>query len=543
MQYWQTGYQLNQGKYVVEKILGSGGFGVTYKVRETRSQKPFAIKVLNPQRQQQGNFEQLQDKFINENIALASCRHPNIVRVYSKMFREGKLRCMVMDFIEGENLASYLDRRDVLSETEAIKLISQVGNALSYIHQQGFLHRDIKPDNILLRSSDLSPVLIDFGLAREYTPGTIRSMTNAMTESFAPIEQYENRGDFGAWTDVYALAATLYVLVTKELPIPSRFRAHAELPPPKQHNSKISEKLNTAILKGMEFEPSVRPKSVKEWLEMLKPPHSKPESPKPPVNSPLDLSRERRQAKYFTEDLGNGVKLEMVYIPGGSFLMGAPESEKGCVSFERPQHKVTLSAFWMAKYPTTQAQYRAITGYNPSRFKANNNPVETVSYDEAIDFCQKLSTKLGKKFNLPSEAQWEYACRAGTTTPFYFGETITSDLANYNANYTYVNEPKGKYRRETTPVGSFSPNSFGLYDMHGNVCEWCADNWHSNYSDAPIDSSVWEDKNSSNFVVRGGSWDFSPDFCRSAYRFDSYSRGLRDNDIGFRVACVAPRTT
>ena len=269
MQYWQQGTRINNNKYIVEQILGSGGFGITYKVKESRTNKQFAIKTLNYQCQQLPDFEQLQQKFINEALALASCRHPNIVRVFPQMFQESGLWCMVMEYVEGLDLASYIDRRGVFSEQEAIDLITKVGNALSHVHQQGYLHRDIKPSNILLRSSDLSPLLIDFGLAREYTPNTIRSMTSAVTECYAPIEQYENRGNFGAWTDVYALAATAYTMVTKQPPLPSRYRVHTPLQTPQQHNPNISDRLNTAILKGMEFEPNNRPKTIKDWLKLL----------------------------------------------------------------------------------------------------------------------------------------------------------------------------------------------------------------------------------------------------------------------------------
>lgn len=310
MQYWQQGHQLNDEKYIVEQLLGSGGFGVTYKVKQSRSNKPFAIKTLNYQCQQQSDFEQLQQKFINESIALASCRHPNIVRVYPQMFQERGLWCMVMEYIEGQDLASYLDSKGILTEPEAVSLIARVGNALTYVHQQGFLHRDIKPDNILLRSSDLSPVLIDFGLAREYTPKNSRSMTNARTEGYAPIEQYENRGNFGAWTDVYALAATLYVLVTKEMPIPARFRAYAELPSPKQFNPNLSDKLNTAILKGMALEPENRPQSVKEWLDLLLLKPVEVTATQPKVASPKPQSK-KKQSKSFTQ---NKVEISTIQV-------------------------------------------------------------------------------------------------------------------------------------------------------------------------------------------------------------------------------------
>jgi formylglycine-generating enzyme required for sulfatase activity len=258
------------------------------------------------------------------------------------------------------------------------------------------------------------------------------------------------------------------------------------------------------------------------------------------------VDRQQSSAPYQTLDLGQGVTLDMVLIPGGSFLMGSPNSEPDRDRREGPQHQVTLAGFWMGKYPVTQAQYQAIMGNNPAKFKGDNRPVEQVSWNDAIEFCDRLSQKLGQPYNLPSEAQWEYACRAGTTTPFHFGETLTTDLANYNGNDTYGAGPKGIYRDETSEVGSFPPNGFGLYDMHGNVWEWCLDRWHNSYQGAPADGSAWiSDENKllglfSNIVCRGGSWDSFPRSCRCAYGFFSTPAFCNFYD-GFRVVSVPPR--
>jgi formylglycine-generating enzyme required for sulfatase activity len=243
--------------------------------------------------------------------------------------------------------------------------------------------------------------------------------------------------------------------------------------------------------------------------------------------------RLRKEARYLMEKLGKGVLLQMVSIPGGTFMMGSPETEERRNSAEGPQHQVTVEPFYMGKYPVTQAQWEAVMGNNPSNFKGKNRPVETVSWDEAVEFCKRLSEMMGKTYRLPSEAQWEYACRAGTTTPFYFGETITTDLANYDGNYTYAEGPQGVYREETTEVGSFPPNAFGLYDMHGNVWEWCADSWHDSYEGAPNDGSVWEGS-SGRRVLRGGSWNYVPGVARSADRYRNAS-GVRFGNCGFRV--------
>lgn len=269
MQYWQQGKHLNDGKYIVEELLGGGGYGVTYRVKDTVSNKIYAIKTLNQQRQEQEESQQLKYQFINEIITLANCRHFNIVKVYSQAFSENEFPCMVMDYVEGEDLAKWLNTTGKFAEPDALDIIIQVGRALSYVHSRGFLHRDIKPANILLQRANLSPVLIDFGLAREYSVDSLGSMTNAKTECFAPIEQYRRNGNFGAWTDVYALAATLYVLVTRELPLPATYRRYASLVAPKQLNTNISDRLNKAILRGMELEPENRPQSVEQWLKLL----------------------------------------------------------------------------------------------------------------------------------------------------------------------------------------------------------------------------------------------------------------------------------
>jgi formylglycine-generating enzyme required for sulfatase activity len=269
----------------------------------------------------------------------------------------------------------------------------------------------------------------------------------------------------------------------------------------------------------------------------------------------LTIHRHRQTSQYFIEDLGNGVQLEMVAIPEGNFIMGSPADEPERREDESPQHEVTITPFYMGKYPVTQVQWQAVAALpqvnrelkpEPSNFKGENRPVEQVSWYDAQEFCDRLSRQTGKPYRLPSEAEWEYACRAGTTTPFHFGETITTDLANYrgtdNEEYkwsgSYGRGLKGIYRQETTVVGSFQvANAFGLYDMHGNVWEWCADHWHDNYEGAPTDGSVWlviENDNQYR-LLRGGSWYNNPEYCRSAIRNCSYP----DYDsIGFRVVCA-----
>jgi formylglycine-generating enzyme required for sulfatase activity len=324
----------------------------------------------------------------------------------------------------------------------------------------------------------------------------------------------------------------------------------------------------------------------------------------------LIIHRQKRQAQYYTEDLGDGVELDMMLIPGGKFLMGtqAEEIARLCKEYdvdyfqrESLQHKVEVSPFFMGKYLITQAQWRIVAGWkqikrelnpDPSYFKKPyqdhdrwTRPVERISWHDAQEFCARLSKKTKRTYRLPTEAEWEYACKSvisyqlsviseesiqnpspptppleggkskiqnSSYPPFHFGETITTDLANYRGTDdesgrwkgSYGKGPKGEYREQTTPVGYFQvANAFGLYDMHGNLWEWCEDDWHNNYEqEPPTDGSAWLSKErSSTKVVRGGSWNYLPSYCRSAYR--SYFFPVNDhNDLGLRVVCAAPRT-
>jgi formylglycine-generating enzyme required for sulfatase activity len=266
--------------------------------------------------------------------------------------------------------------------------------------------------------------------------------------------------------------------------------------------------------------------------------------------------------------------IPLAFIPAGSFLMGAPENEPGRSDDEGPQHEVTLASFFMAQTPITQAQWREVAGWqkqerdldpDPSDFKGANRPVEMVSWFDALEFCRRLSQRTGQRYGLPSEAQWEYACRAGTTTQFHFGDTLTPELANCNTE-------------QTTDVASFPANNWGLHDMHGNVWEWCLDEWHKNYDGAPTDGGAWVEGNSlgkccaaapgstapgtaarptaattiptmpstasvsasvasRDRLLRGGSWDCNPRYCRSAYRFRAHP-DFANLVVGFRVVCL-----
>ena len=249
------------------------------------------------------------------------------------------------------------------------------------------------------------------------------------------------------------------------------------------------------------------------------------------------LTWTRSAAERWMQDLGTHIQLEMLMIPAGIFQMGsAPHLGN---PDEQPQHLVTIKPFLLSRFLITQGQWKTVVGkLPPCRFKGDSLPVDRVSWKDAHKFCERLSHKSGRHYRLPSETQWEYACRAGTSTPFSFGETLTVEVANFNGEHTFGMEPRGFYRHVTTEGGTFAPNPFGLYDMHGNLWEWCADTWLDDYSSSPRDGSSYQDNASRYRVARGGSWHEPPGLCRSATRLRMLESDA-DEFTGFRVVCDA----
>ncbi|GCL41298.1 serine/threonine-protein kinase [Dolichospermum planctonicum] len=307
---WQPGQQINNGRFIIQgKPLGSGGFGTTYKALEPSTGKLYAIKTLNQQMQLREDFAEQQVKFINEALTIKGFDHQHILKVH-EVIQSGELFGVVMEYIDGVTLFQYIRQKDIrqkgqLTESEALLYIDQIGQALEYVHAKGSLHRDIKPANILLRQNKQEAVLIDFGLTRSIAT---KSMTASLTEGYAPIEQYRRKGSFGPHTDVYALAATLYYLLTADglnqegefSPVPAQNRKYDDepLPAPRHYNSRISQRVNDAILAGMEIEPEKRTPTVLEFRENLglvrtPPPHPLPaREVRTPPPHPLPASEE-----------------------------------------------------------------------------------------------------------------------------------------------------------------------------------------------------------------------------------------------------------
>jgi formylglycine-generating enzyme required for sulfatase activity len=381
---------------------------------------------------------------------------------------------------------------------------------LEFIHKRNVIHRDLKPENIMRRRSDNQLVLVDFGAAKHATATALaKTGTSIGSASYAAPEQARGRAVFAS--DLYSLGVTCLHLLTGVDPFTLIDDSTLGFAWRDFLNSKrVSDEFGKILDKMTQQRPIDRYATANEVLQAL-------EVRSIPLRTP---QTQKSSARSFTENLNlpsGSTKLEMIAVPSGRYKMGG-------------RHQVSISAFSMGKHQITQAQYESVMGTNPSHFKGANLPVEQVSWNDTVAFCQKLSQKTGKQYCLPSEAEWEYACRSGSTTKYCFGDS-DSQLKNY----AWYDPNSGS---KTHTVGQKKPNAWGLYDMHGNVWEWCADNWESDLSKLPKDGkAIFSSGDSSRHSFRGGSWYLYSYSCRSVNRF-SDSSVYRYNALGFRVVCV-----
>jgi formylglycine-generating enzyme required for sulfatase activity len=459
--------------------------------------------------------------------------HPQIPELLDFFDVDGQ-PYLVQQYIDGQDLEQELAAEGVFSQQKIRGLLESLLPVLDFLHNQSrpVIHRDIKPANIIRRRKDQSLILVDFGAAKQATQTMLaKTGTTIGSPEFAAPEQTRGKPAFAS--DIYSLGVTCIHLLTAISPFDlfdtsqddwvwrdyllnnqvdgllgkvldksivnaagRRYQSAAEMltalnnraqpafaKPQPIDTPYLPPAINAAYIKNQQEKLSF------ETVYLIKGSHQITESKKvlkrnwwglgskeveeshiKKVND-WQVIKKSGQADRLIEDLGNKILLEMVKIPGGEFLMGAPSSEQTSRENERPQHLVKVPRFYIGRYPITQEQYVAIMGNNPSRCTGDRLPVDNVDWNDAQHFCERLSAYSQKNYRLPSEAEWEHACRANTTTSYCFGETISTKLANYNGNLTYGSGIHGEYQSTSTPVGDFPPNGFGLSDMHGNLWE------------------------------------------------------------------------
>jgi formylglycine-generating enzyme required for sulfatase activity len=529
------GTKLQSGAFSIGKALGQGGFGITYLGSDTGLKRPVALKEFFPQNchrhgvsVQPGrllsseDYETACEEFLEEARRLARFQHPNICRVFHS-FKENNTAYMVMEYLKGTTLQDEVNRKGPLPETEAVSIIKQVGEALEVVHQANLLHRDLKPNN-LVRTEDGRVVLIDFGTAREFLSEKTQSHSLTLTPGYAPLEQYARRAKRGPFTDLYALGATLYHLLTAEEPVAATDRAAGVgLDPPRKINVKVSQKISDAVMGAMEMKVMDRPQTAQEFLNALEKGRSVPvptPSPQPRPQS-FPLPRTSEQTHINPKD-----GAEMVFVPAGEFTMGSDE-----IYNAKPMRKVTLDGYCIYRAPVTVVQYKrfCLDTQRPMPDLTSgwswDHPIVNVSWDDAAAYAKWAGVRL------PSEAEWEKTARGTDGRIYPWGN-------EFNTNRLWCSKRSHGDATGTAMVGSFPSGAspYGALDMAGNVWEWCAD-WYSEkyYKSAPNRNPTGPNSGQLR-VLRGGSWSSNePNNFRAANRFRLVPAG-RNYNIGFRCA-------
>ena len=547
-------------RYRPRRILGAGGFGAAFHCDDSHFDEEVVVKSLHA-----ADLNRGVDEVFREARLLRRLSHPAIIGVRDCDYADSGTKArpyIVMDYFPGGTLEAFVRERGTVAPADMVRLAREIAGAMRAAHESGVLHRDLKPENVLVRKEGerWRVKVIDFGLAlrhqtvetsmaRATGENTVLGSSVAGTVKYAPPEQmgqvFDGQGRrvlVGPYSDVYSFGKLCCHALFKTTE------------PRTRHFGTVSVGLSELLEQCIEQELEHRLAdfgAVLTALEAADPEKAEQERRADEARRQEEIERQRREqeeAKRLREtdpskkELRPGevvtsvLGMKFAWCPPGTFLMGSSTSEEERENNE-VQHRVTLTqGFLMGVTPVTQAQWQAVMGSNPSQFNGDDRPVENVSWEDCQDYCQKLGVKTDKRFRLPTEAEWEYACRAGTTTPFHFGDTINTDLANYDGTYTYGNGVEGPYREQTTPVGSFPANAWGLYDMHGNVWEWCQDRYGP-YPDGDIKDPTGGNTGVAR-VLRGGSWFGSPDGCRAAYRLKS-APALRYGGYGCRlVLCL-----
>lgn len=564
----QSGTTLCDGKYTIEAKIGEGGFGITYKAIQNGLNRVVCIKEYFPagkctratkkntvfvQGTSEQVFERYRQAFVREAKMLATLHHPNIVEVLD-VFDENNTSYMVMTFVKGKSLQQIVEVRGKLPYPETVNYIAQITNAVGYIHDHHILHRDIKPDNIMI-TADFKAILIDFGSAREFEQDKTQVHTSMLTHGYAPTEQYTANSRKGSYTDIYAIGATFYFVLTGQVPMESAARLTEQMPSPKDLVPEIPEEANRTILKAMQLKAENRHQTVHEFMDDIR--NVKPSvlvdetiggSPQQPTSKRTwyiisalgcfvalligyflwgrdgsELVEENKPQEIKTYSFISIYDYPMVKVDGGTFIMGSNQTdEDDCLP-----HTVTLSDFYIGQFEVSQGFWTKIMNENPSEYQdvddINKFPVENVSFEEVQVFINRLNNKTGKSFSLPTEAQWEFAARGGTQSK--------------GTNFAGSQYPNNIWFDKNNPVMlKFPPsvNELGIYQMSGNVAEWCLDYYNRMfYSQSNKSKNPLNTKANNSRVVRGGSFDDTdPEYVTVYYRNSS-------NDatgyIGFRL--------
>jgi len=575
------------GPYTLLEPLGRGGMGQVWKA--TDGKRAVALKVLPPEfRGNSAAIAQVDEAF----QMVHSLTHEHICKTLGLFDDPHHGPHLVMDYISGITLTEFQLRGGFPKRRLPVELVVEillpVAKALDYAHKkliqladgderEGVLHRDVKPDNILVVLRDNRPRevwLIDFGLAAEIR-STMTRHTNVAVDTrgtrpyMSPEQLKGKRHQWDGRTDQYSLAVVAYQLLAGHLPFDCddefslMMAINQETP---DLISDVPEHVNAALLKGLAKTKGERFATCVEFLSSLQ------TIPKLPA-----VSRQSRDDKEPTADYVSSTSgLALVSIPSGRFLMGSPDVEEDRSSDEGPQHEVEISSFLMGRFPVTQEEFQLVMDRNPSDFRSvlgmdtSCFPVECVSWFDAIEFCNRLSERdrlapsyrileiqrredqsienavveiipvnsrevAIRGYRLPTEAEWEYACRAGSTTPFHFGSALNGDLANVAGDFPYGTTIPGPVLDRTSLVGSYPPNAFGLHDMHGNVWQWCYDFFNVTAYDSRSGTTFNPlVLSGSNRVLRGGCFAVDALCARSASRWSGLPN-YRSEDIGFRV--------
>jgi formylglycine-generating enzyme required for sulfatase activity len=539
------------GRFEIRRQLGEGSFGAVYLAYDPDLDREVALKIPG------GMTPASRAEFLKEARAAAKIMHPNVCQVFEVSKTDDNPPFIVSRFVGGGTLADYIRKANGnLPVADALKIAGKIASGLAAAHAKGIVHRDLKPGNILYDDEHDDFLITDFGLAKVLDDGSQSSRDGIGTPLYMSPEQCDpSRGKIDRTADVYAVGVILYELLTGERPFSGNkfalMYAHlnTQPKPPSENRSDLGTRYDALCLKAMAKVASERYLSAKEFGDAIR----NALRPVVPPTLPATLvapkpALERKAGDRIELTLPGGEKMPFAYCPPGAFLMGSPASEKDRRDDEL-QHIVVISkGFYVGVSPVTQAQWQAVMKNNPSHFKGETRPVEQVSWDDAQAYCQALNAlqSAGAAVRLPTEAEWEYACRGGTTTPFYFGSQLKGTQANCDGNHPYGRSAKGPSLKETTPVGAYVakfPHPWGLCDVHGNVWEWCSDLYDSDYYKlSPTTDPRCDDGKQKYRVLRGGSWYNGGLNCRAARR-DWYEPATRNNLNGFRLLLPIHSTT